>query len=340
MIEGHMRDMCFRRDNVPVGLFFSRKNFGKTDAKSSQVWYNLLWIKMWRLMHMQSMTGYGRGTMEIDGRQLTIELKSVNHRFLDVGFRLPRNLMFLEEEARKLLGKRLSRGHVDVFMTYRNLRSDAKNVSVDHALLSAYMRAMDALAETGLADDRSVMAVSRMPDVLVVSEAEEDQDALRQLMRAAMDVALDALVSMRLREGEAMKRDLACKLEEIERLTGLIEARYPQTVQEYTLRLRAAIEDLIGQSVDETRLLTEVAIMADKSAIAEETVRLRSHIAQLREALEQDAPVGRRLDFIVQELNREVNTITSKSQDIPITQCAMDLKSEIEKLREQLQNIE
>ena len=289
---------------------------------------------------LQSMTGYGRAMVEMDGRQLTVELKSVNHRFLDLAFRLPRNLMFLEEDARRLLAQRLARGHVDVFMTYRNLRSDAKTVTVDAALLNAYNAALEDIAQSGFRDDRSVMEIAKLPDVLVVTEAEEDQDALRRLSDAALNQALDALIAMRRREGVSMQKDLSEKLDEIERLTGEIELRYPQTISEYTERLRASIEELIGQKVDETRLLTEVAIMADKSAIAEETVRLRSHIAQLREALTQTQPVGRRLDFIVQELNREVNTITSKSQDIPITQCAMDCKSEIEKLREQLQNVE
>jgi uncharacterized protein (TIGR00255 family) len=289
---------------------------------------------------MQSMTGYGRASLEIDGRQLTVELKSVNHRFLDISFRMPRNMMFLEDDARRLLSARLSRGHVDVFMTYRNLRSDAKTISVDRPLLEAYMRALDELAAAGLRDDRSAMSVSRLPDVLTVSEAEEDQEALRALMRETVGQALDSIVEMRRREGEAMRADLTGKLDEIERLTGRIEERYPQTMEEYTARLRAAIEDLIGQSVDETRLLTEVAVMADRSAIAEETVRLRSHISQLRHLLSLNEPVGRKLDFIVQELNREVNTIASKSQDITITQYAMDCKGEIEKLREQLQNIE
>lgn len=289
---------------------------------------------------MLSMTGYGRAMRDVDGRQLTIELKSVNHRFLDVSFRMPRNLMFLEDEARKLLGARLARGHVDVFMTYRNQRSDARTVSVDRALFDAYAGALEELTASGVRDDRTLMSIARMPDVLSVTEAEEDQDALRELMRQTLNAALDQLCAMRAREGAEMKKDLAHRANRIEEMTGKIEARYPQTVKEYTARLRASIEDLIGQSVDEARLLTEVAVMADRSAIAEETVRLRAHIAQLRECLEKEEPVGRRIDFLVQELNREVNTISSKSQDVPITQLAVDMKAEIEKLREQLQNIE
>lgn len=289
---------------------------------------------------MRSMTGYGRAMRERDGRQLTIELKSVNHRFLDLSFRMPRNLMFLEEDARKLISSRLARGHVDVFMTYRNMRADARVVQVDKALFDAYAGALAGLEAEGVKDDRSLMSIARLPDVLTVTEAEEDQDALRELLRETLSAALDAIVAMREREGMEIQKDLAYRGDRIEEMTVRIEARYPETVQEYTARLRSSIEELIAQSVDETRLLTEVAIMADRSAIAEETVRLHAHISQLRECLAQTEPVGRRLDFLVQELNREVNTISSKSQDVPITQLAVSMKAEIEKLREQLQNIE
>ena len=290
---------------------------------------------------MQSMTGYGRGDCEIDGRQMTIELKSVNHRFLDLAFRMPRNLMFVEDAARRAIGARLSRGHVDVFVTYRNLRADAKTVMADRALFEVYARALEGLKYVGVMDDRSLMTIAKMPDVLVVTEAEEDRDAVTDLMLRALNAALDQLVAMRAREGEAMKRDLSDKVDEIERLTGEIEARYPETVSAYRERLRAAVKELLADTeVDETRLLTEVALMADRSAIAEEIVRLKSHVAQLRRLFEDDKPIGRRIDFIVQELNREVNTISSKSQDIPITRMAVDMKAEIEKLREQLQNVE
>ena len=287
---------------------------------------------------MRSMTGYGRATREIDGRELTIELKSVNHRFLDVNFRMPRSFMFLEDDARRRIGAHLSRGHVDVFMTYRNLRSDAKIVMLDRPLMEAYIRALDGVE--GLKDDRTLMNVARFPDVLTVTEAEEDQEALKALMAETMDAALETLCAMRVREGQEILKDLSGQVDAIERITLAIEKRYPETVSEYTARLRAAIEELVGQNVDETRLLTEVAVMADRSAIDEETVRLKSHVAQLREVFALEEPVGRRVDFIVQELNREINTISSKSQDIPITNLAVEGKAVIEKLREQIQNIE
>lgn len=292
---------------------------------------------------MLSMTGYGRAAREIDGRQMTVEVKSVNHRFLDISFRMPRNLIFLEDAARRIIGGRLSRGHVDVFVTYRNLRTDSRKVIADEALFNAYAEALQELRAAsggGLRDDRTLMAIARMPDVLTVTEAEEDQEAVAALLDAALNEALDGLIAMRRREGEAMKADLSGRVDAIKRMTDAVEARYPETVQEYTRRLKAAVQELVGSDVDETRLMMEVAVMADRSAIAEETVRLNSHVRQLRELFESEEPIGRRIDFIVQELNREVNTISSKSQDIPITQLTVDLKAEIEKLREQLQNVE
>ena len=292
---------------------------------------------------MLSMTGYGRASVEIDGRQMTIELKSVNHRFLDISFRMPRNLMFLEDAARRTIGAKLARGHVDVFVTYHNLRTDARKVMADEALFNAYADALQQLSAAsggGLRDDRTLMTIARMPDVLTVTEADEDQEAVLKLMGAALDEALDQLIAMRSREGEAMKADLAGRVEAIQRMTDAVEARYPETVEAYTQRLRAAVQELAGSGMDENRLLMEIAIMADRSAIAEETVRLNSHLQQLRELFESAEPIGRRTDFIVQELNREVNTISSKSQDIPITRLTVDMKAEIEKLREQVQNIE
>lgn len=289
---------------------------------------------------MNSMTGYGRGAIEREGRQLTIEIRSVNHRFLDLSFRLPRCLMFCEQALRERIAKALSRGHADVFATYRNLRDDSRTAQIDPALLTAYLAALSEIAEkSGLPDDRSVMSVAAMRDLIVVSEADEDPDALRALALSALDLALNDLSGMREREGASLRRDMAGRIDALEELTGKIEARYPEALQEYAARLRARIEELI-ETADEQRLLQEVAIMADRSAIAEETVRLRSHFAQIRELLCAPEPVGRKLDFLVQELNREVNTISSKSQDIPITQLVVSAKSEIEKLREQVQNVE
>lgn len=295
---------------------------------------------------MYSMTGYGRAAVEREGRQLTLEIKSVNHRFLDIAPRIPRSLGFLEDEMRRRIGTRVARGHVDVFATYRNLREDARTVQVDRGLFLAYRRALAQLAgEQGqegeaLADDRSLMKLAKLPDVLVVTEAEEDQEALAALMDQGLDQALDMLCQMRRREGEALKADMLGQLEGLRGLVEAIRARYPQTVAQYQVRLKERMEELLSTPVEEARLLQEVALMADRSAISEELVRLDSHIAQMREAMDSGQPVGRKLDFIVQELNREVNTISSKSQDIPITQAVVAAKAQIEKLREQVQNVE
>lgn len=295
---------------------------------------------------MYSMTGYGRAAVEREGRQLTLELKSVNHRFLDIAPRIPRSLGFLEDEMRRRIGTRVARGHVDVFATYRNLREDARTVQVDRGLFLAYRRALAQLAgEQGqegeaLADDRSLMKLAKLPDVLVVTEAEEDKEALAALMDQGLDQALDMLCQMRRREGEALKADMLGQLEGLRGLVEAIRARYPQTVAQYQVRLKERMEELLSTPVEEARLLQEVALMADRSAISEELVRLDSHIAQMREAMDSGQPVGRKLDFIVQELNREVNTISSKSQDIPITQAVVAAKAQIEKLREQVQNVE
>ena len=284
------------------------------------------------------MTGYGRCVRVRDGRSLTVELKSVNHRFLDISLRMPRCFLFLEDEARKAVGRRLARGHVDVFCTYRNQREDARAVQVDEVLVRAYLRATDGLA--GLRDDRSVMGVLSLPEVVQVVETEEDREALRALLLETLEGALDEAAAMRAVEGEALQRDLNARADALEKIARAIAARAPQTLIAYRERLRANVEELLGGQMDESRLVQETAIMADRLAIDEELVRLESHIAQLRALTGDPAPAGRRLDFLAQEFNREVNTIASKSQDIGITRLAMDGKAEIEKLREQVQNVE
>ena len=284
------------------------------------------------------MTGYGRCVRVRDGRSLTVELKSVNHRFLDISLRMPRCFLFLEDEARKAVGRRLARGHVDVFCTYRNQREDARAVQVDEGLIRAYLRATDGLA--GLTDDRSVMGVLSLPEVVQVVETEEDREALRALLLETLEGALDEAAAMRAVEGEALQRDLNARADALEKIARAIAARAPQPLIAYRERMRANVEELLGGQLDESRLVQETAIMADRLAIDEELVRLESHIAQLRALTGDPAPAGRRLDFLAQEFNREVNTIASKSQDIEITRLAMEGKAEIEKLREQVQNVE
>ncbi|MDO4573133.1 MAG: YicC/YloC family endoribonuclease [Clostridia bacterium] len=291
---------------------------------------------------MYSMTGYGRGSASAEGRELSVELKSVNHRYLDIGMRLPRHLAFLEDTIRTRLAARLSRGHVDVFLNYRNTRQDARSVEIDAQLLTAYVAsARAANAALGLADDLGLSAALRLPDVATLREADEDPAAVSALLCAALDEAADALVTMRRQEGERLLDDLSRRVSAVRSLTEQIEARAPLVVTEYRQKLGERIESLLnGVEVDRARLATEVALFADRASIDEEIVRLKSHAAQALLLFASDEPVGRKLDFIVQEMNREFNTIGSKANDAALTGLVLDGKAEIEKIREQIQNIE
>ena len=291
---------------------------------------------------MYSMTGYGRGAVSMDGRELTIELKSVNNRFLDIGMKLPRQLSFLEDGFRKLLSDGLSRGHVDVYVNYRNLRSDAKTVRVDEALLKAYLDSARESGEAlGLADDLTLSRALSLPDVTTILPADEDQEALIDLGSRCMQQAIDALKVMRHKEGERLKLDLSARMDTMTGYAAAIEERAPAVVEEYRTKLTARIEELLGETeVDRTRLATEVAIFADRAAIDEEIVRLNTHLVHFRELLNASEPVGRKMDFLVQEMNRECNTIGSKANDGELTSIVLLCKAEIEKLREQIQNIE
>ncbi|HIU45933.1 MAG TPA: YicC family protein [Candidatus Fimadaptatus faecigallinarum] len=289
----------------------------------------------------RSMTGYGRCILARDGREVTLELKSVNHRFLDIAFRMPRSFAFLESELRARMAERLTRGHVDVFISYKNTRADARQVRLDGQLLNAYLTALRAGgSQAGLDDDLCLRDVLNMQDVLSVEEAEEDQEALSALVYDALDAALASLAQMRTTEGAALQADVMARLERLETLSQEMDARAPEWLAEYREKLRARIDEICSAQLDETRLAQEVALTADRAAIDEETVRLRSHISQMRALLASDEPTGRKLDFLVQEMNREVNTTGSKSSDIRLTNLVVEAKSEIEKIREQIQNIE
>lgn len=291
---------------------------------------------------MYSMTGYGRGSAARDGRELTIELKSVNHRYLDVGMRLPRHLAFLEDPIRSGLASRLSRGHVDVFVNYRNTRSDARTVEINAPLLTAYLAsAREINTELGLRDDLTLSAALRLPDVTELRETDEDPDAVLSLLASAMDGAIAQLTDMRRLEGERLKADLMQRADTIATLTAEIEKRAPLVVEEYRVKLSERIEKLLaGVEVDRARLATEVALFADRASIDEEIVRLKSHVQQSLLLFDSCEPAGRKLDFVVQEMNREFNTIGSKANDGALTGLVLDGKAELEKIREQIQNIE
>ena len=289
-----------------------------------------------------SMTGFGRAVGLRDGREITVELKSVNHRYLDLGFRMPRHISFLEDEIRRVLTERLTRGHVDVFVTYRNTRNDAKTVVVDESLMGAYIAAAGSCAERfGLKNDLTVTSALRLPDVTDVVEAEEDREAVTALLNDVLSAACDELIGMRGIEGERLCRDLLARIDTLGALRGRIAERAPIVVEDYRARLNERISALLlPAEIDGARLATEVALFADRANIDEELVRLGSHFDAARELLTSEAAVGRKLDFLVQEMNREFNTIGSKANDKAITALVIEGKAEIEKIREQVQNLE
>lgn len=291
---------------------------------------------------MKSMTGYGKGVAASDGRELTVELKSVNHRFLDVSLRLPRVLSCIEDAIRTTIADRLARGHVDVFVNYRNTRSDAKTVRVDQTLLSAYVTAArEANDSLSLRDDLTLSNVLRLPDVTEIVPADEDADALIALAKDATALALDALIEMRAAEGLRLRAALQSGVDAMDAYRDEILARAPFVAEDYRKKLNERIEAVLSDTeIDRARLATEVALFADRCCIDEELVRLKSHIAQFRAYLDAAEPVGRNMDFIVQEMNRECNTIGSKANDAELTKAVLACKAEIEKLREQIQNVE
>lgn len=291
---------------------------------------------------VNSMTGFGRASLNIDGRELTIELKSVNHRFLDIAFRMPRSLGFLEDIIRSELSKRFSRGHIDVLCTYKNLRSDSKTVVVDSALIGSYLTAArEAVKEFNVVDDLTLSTLLKLPDVTNISEAEEDRDALTALMISTISIAADELSSMRRKEGERLCSDIIKRLDAIANLQSRIAEYAPLVTENYRNELTKRIESVLnGIEVDRSRLATEIALFADKANIDEELVRISSHLFAFNELLKSSESIGRKLDFLIQELNREFNTIGSKANDKIIAALVIDGKAEIEKIREQIQNIE
>ena len=290
---------------------------------------------------MRSMTGYGRRQVTLNGREMTVEIKTVNHRFLDIAIRMPRSLGFLEEAIRRRLGGALKRGHADVFVAYRNLREDFREVAVDEALLCAYQKALKKTERlTGAKNDMKLSKYALLPDVLQVTEKEEDQEAVLALLDQVMGEALEDVKLMRVREGNALRADLVFHLGALEELVKSIAGKAPDVPRTYKERLEARLQELNVQPAEPQRLAQEVALFADKCAIDEELFRLNSHISQARSLLEQEGETGRKLDFLIQEMNREINTVGSKASDAQITNWVVEAKSEIEKLREQIQNVE
>lgn len=291
---------------------------------------------------IKSMTGFGRAEVAEHNRKFTIEIKSVNHRYLEVNIKMPKKLNYFESSIRAELKNYIARGKVDIFINFEDLGESNTNVHYNRSLAEEYLKYLRQMSEEfGLDDDIRVSTLSRYPDVFTMEEQSEDEDEIWADLKKAIDDACRMFVETRIAEGENLKNDLIAKLDGMLKLVEFIEERSPQIIAEYKTKLRDRIHELLeDKNVDEGRLLTEVTIFADKVCVDEELVRLRSHMETTRNTLIEGGSIGRKLDFIAQEMNREANTILSKSNDLEISNCGIELKTEIEKVREQIQNIE
>ena len=291
---------------------------------------------------IKSMTGFGSAKGTVEGLNITVELKSVNNRYLDVSVRMPRSFMFAEEAVKSAVQRHISRGKVDVFVSVDSSSADNITVKVNEALLKGYIDAVRGISEEyNLPADMTAFGVSRFPDVLSVEKKDLDADAISAGIVDITEHALDDFDAMRLREGEKLRDDVLGRLETISDFVAEVETKSPETVKEYRARLESKMAEVLGSAgIDENRILAEAAIFADHIAVDEETVRLRSHMSQLRKMINGSSPTGRKIDFLIQEFNREANTIGSKCQNSDIAHTVVELKSEIEKIREQIQNIE
>lgn len=289
-----------------------------------------------------SMTGFGRGEHTSDDRKMLVEMKSVNHRYCDVNVRMPRKLNFLENDVKAYVKKRLSRGKIDVYLTYEDHAAKKETLKFNEDLLSEYIKYFKLISENfDVEYDMSATQVTRLPDVLVLEEQEDDEELLWNILKQALDNAIDKMMDTRGTEGQALAKDIEGKLDFMTTALKEIEIYSPNVVAQYKEKLETRITDLLDNpQVDEGRLAQEVAIFADKCCIDEEIVRLKSHIDHVRDTLKLSQPIGRKLDFLAQEMNREANTILSKANNLEISGHALDLKTEIEKIREQIQNLE
>ena len=290
---------------------------------------------------MQSMTGCGSGKVQQDGWEVTVDLKTVNHRFLDIGMRLPRSLTFLEQTVRDVIGKKIHRGHADVFLTVKRTDASAADVECDLELARRYLDAATQISyKTDIENDMTVSRVMAMEGVLTLNEREMDEETVSAICAEATEIAAVQLIGMRQREGAHLKEDLQIHLDAADALRGQILERAPKVVEEYREKLENRLKNLLTEAIEPQRIAQEVAIIADRCAIDEELARLDSHIRQMRKYLDSEGEIGKKMDFLIQEMNREANTIGSKASDAVIAQHVVDLKSEIEKLREQIQNVE
>lgn len=291
---------------------------------------------------IKSMTGFGRSEIVKGNRKISVEIKSVNHRYLEAGIKMPKKLNVFESRMRDLLKKYATRGKIDIFINYEDDSESQVNLKFNQNIADEYMAIFNNMSEKyNLKNDMTVGGLARFPEVITMDEVQEDEEELWHFIEEAMKAALEQFVNTRILEGENLKKDLLGKLDHMEELVAFVEKRSPEIMKEYRSKLESKVKELLGDTtIDESRIATDVIIYADKICVDEETVRLRSHIEHARKCLNEEGGIGRKMDFIAQEMNREANTTLSKANDIEISNAAIDLKTEIEKVREQIQNIE
>lgn len=291
---------------------------------------------------MKSMTGFGRSKLEENSREYIVEIKSVNHKYSDISIKMPRSISCFEENVKKIVSKNISRGKVDVFITFNNYSDEGKDVVINKELAKNYINQLRELAtETGINQDIKITEITKMPDVLQLKIQDDESDVIGKELEKCVTQAVENFVNMREVEGERIKQDLSARIDIVENLVNTIFSHTTGLIEDYVVKLRERIKEILGTDiVDEARLAQEIVIYADKCSIEEELTRLRSHIMQFRNMLESKDSIGKKLDFLVQEMNRETNTIASKSVKLEITNLAIDIKTAMEDIREQIQNIE
>ncbi len=291
---------------------------------------------------MKSMTGYGRGKLEENNREYEIEIKSVNHKYNDISIKLPRTIGYLEENIKKEIQKNISRGKIDVFVNFANYSKDGKNIKINNELAEIYIEELKKLAKnTGITENITVTEISKFPDVLIIQNTDEEEKVIWNELNKCLQVAINNFISARITEGEKIKLDLENRINDIQEKTEKIATYSTGLVEEYIVKLEARIKEILKTDIiDQNRLAQEVVIYSDKVSVEEELTRLRSHISQFKELINLDIPTGKKLDFLVQEMNRETNTMGSKSGSLDITNLVVDIKTQIENIREQIQNIE
>lgn len=290
---------------------------------------------------LKSMTGFGRAEKLIDGYEIKVNLKSVNHRYMDANVRVPKYYSFAEDKIRQAATRYISRGKVEIFVGVERTEGSGKNIAIDGETAENYIKALKSLSSYGIEDDVKISTIAQYHDIFKIESDEEDEERITQMMIEVFSEAAEDFVNMRINEGKNMEKDILSHIDILSENLEEVKKRYPMIIEEYRHRLEKKIEEVLGdKNIDETRIVTEAAIFAEKSDIGEETVRLASHIKEFKKAIDTDLPIGKKLDFMIQEMNRETNTMGSKANDIEISKLIVNMKSEIEKIREQIQNIE